>query len=323
MSVYKRPDRKRNPWCFKFRLNGELYKTCGFRTQKEAQDAEAAVRQKLLRWRTRTGFLPAVTKRLDYLQAYTTPRHYQDNKTLLGHFADWRDLLLTEITPEMIRRKLIEISQEKGNQTANRHLRALRSVFEQALNDGDIGRNPCRGIKMFPIERPVKFIPTQDQISKVMLLAKPMDQAYLTLIWQTAARVREINNLTWEDVDWERQQVRLWTRKKRGGHKTPRWVSLTERAYDGLRYAWQNRNKNSPFVFTNPKTGTRYDYRDKFFDSLCRRAGVPEMGYHALRHHRASELADKGVSLPQIRDFLGHENAVTTSLYLKSLGLNF
>jgi hypothetical protein len=25
-----------------------------------------------------------------------------------------------------------------------------------------------------------------------------------------------------------------------------------------------------------------YVYRDKFFDTLCRRAGVPEMGYHAL-----------------------------------------
>lgn len=211
----------------------------------------------------------------------------------------------------------------KGNQNANKCLRALRSVFEQALNDGDLGRNPCRGLKMFPVEHSVKFIPSQDQIAAVLLLASPLDQAYLTLIWQTAARVREINNLSWDDVDWERRQVRLWTRKKRGGHRTPRWVQLTDRAYDSLRYAWQNRDKNSPFAFTNPKTGTRYDYRDKFFQNLCRQAGVPEMGYHALRHHRASELAADGVSLPQIRDFLGHENAVTTSLYLKSLGYGF
>jgi hypothetical protein len=32
-------------------------------------------------------------------------------------------------------------------------------------------------------------------------------------------------------------------------------------------------------------------------------------------------LAQEGKSLPYIRDFLGHENATTTSLYLKSLGL--
>lgn len=102
----------------------------------------------------------------------------------------------------------------------------------------NIGRNPCRGLKMFPVEKPVKFIPSQDQIAAVLLLASPIDQAYLTLIWQTAARVREINNLPWEDVDWDRRQVRLWTRKKRGGNKTSRWVQLTDRAYDSLRYAW-------------------------------------------------------------------------------------
>jgi integrase len=65
----------------------------------------------------------------------------------------------------------------------------------------------------------------------------------------------------------------------------------------------------------------KYDYRDKFFDRLCRLAGVREMGYHALRHQKASELADRGESLPYIRDFLGHKDISTTSLYLQSLGV--
>ncbi len=52
-----------------------------------------------------------------------------------------------------------------------------------------------------------------------------------------------------------------------------------------------------------------------------RLAGVREMGYHALRHQQASELADRGESLPYIRDFLGHEDISTTSLYLQSLGI--
>lgn len=45
------------------------------------------------------------------------------------------------------------------------------------------------------------------------------------------------------------------------------------------------------------------------------------MGYHALRHQKASTLADEGQSLVYIRDFLGHEDISTTSLYLQSLGL--
>jgi len=321
MPVYRRPDRKRNPWYFKFMLNGDLKREYGFRTQKEAQDAEAALRQMLLRFQTHTAFLTAVTKRLDYLKAYSTPGHYRDNRTLLARFAEWKELLLIEITREMVQNRLIELAQKKGNPNANKTLRALKSVFEMSIEE--IGRNPCRGIKMFPVEKPVIFVPSKEQISKVLLLATPGDQAYLSLIWQTGGRVREVNNLPWEDVDWEKRQVRLWTRKKRGGNRTPRWVPLTEIAYNCLRYAWKNRDKNSPWVFTNPRNGRRYDYRDKFFHSLCRQAGVPEMGYHALRHRRASELAEGGASLAHIRDFLGHENAVTTSNYLKALGYNF
>lgn len=47
---------------------------------------------------------------------------------------------------------------------------------------------------------------------------------------------------------------------------------MVQEAYSVLWYAWENRDRNSPFGFTNPRTGTHYDYRDKFLDTLCRRA---------------------------------------------------
>jgi len=147
-----------------------------------------------------------------------------------------------------------------------------------------------------------------------------MDRAYLITIWLTAARVREINNLTWEDVDFKHRTIRLWTRKKKHGHKTPRVIALHDKVYEALQYVWQHRDQNSPSVFVNPVTGKPYDYRDKFFDSLCRRAGVPEMGYHALRHHAASAMAEARVPLTAIQAILGHEAATTTDTYLKSLG---
>jgi integrase len=123
-----------------------------------------------------------------------------------------------------------------------------------------------------------------------------------------------------EDVDFTRRQVRLWTRKKSGGNLTPRLVDMNDMAAHALKFAQWHRLAGSPHVFPNPHTGKPYDYRDKFFDRLCRLAGVPDMGYHALRHAKASQLADQGESLPYIRDFLGHESISTTSLYLASFG---
>jgi integrase len=198
---------------------------------------------------------------------------------------------------------------------------ALRSVFEQAVNDGFLGRNPCRGVKFLPVTRFVKYVPPAADIEAVLAMALPLDKAYLTTIWQLGARVREVNNLTWEDVDFTRRQARLWTRKKSGGNLTPRLVDVNDRAFQALKFAQWHRTPGSPYVFPNPRTGKPYDYRDKFFDRLCRLAGVKEMGYHSLRHAKASELADRGESLPYIRDFLGHEDISTTSLYLQSIGV--
>ena len=93
-----------------------------------------------------------------------------------------------------------------------------------------------------------------------------------------------------------------------------------QEAFSALRYDWENRDRNSPYVFTNPRTSTCYDYRDKFLGTLCRRAGVPEFSYHALRHHTASGLAERGAPLTETQKILGHARPTTTDHYLQSLG---
>ena len=324
MGVYRKPGKRANPFWFRFIEDGERHEGFGFATKKEAEIAEA---QELLRIRTqKTGmaFKQVANKRLDTVQAYSTPHHYRTNITHLKRFSGWRDLDINHITTDMVRTKILELFNEGKGMSANnvnKHLRSLRSVFEPLVIEGLLGRNPCRGVKMLPVKKSVKFVPSPDQIAAVLLQAEALDRAYLTVIWRLGARVREVNNLPWEDVLWEKKLVRLWTRKKSGSNLTDRLVEMTGRCEGALSYAWQHRDKKSPYVWTNPLTGKPYDYRDKFFDRLCRLADVPEMGYHALRHARASELANENVPLQKIRDFLGHENVLTTSRYLHSIGV--
>ena len=67
---------------------------------------------------------------------------------------------------------------------------------------------------------------------------------------------------------------------------------------------WQSR-VNEEWIFMNPKTGTRWGYRYKLLRGICKRAGVPHFGYHAIRHFVASYLCDKKkVSLPVISKLL-------------------
>jgi integrase len=105
---------------------------------------------------------------------------------------------------------------------------------------------------------------------------------------------------------------------------------MTQRVYDALYVAHIfDEDGGSPWVFTNPVMRAaypdnpekwRYVYRDKFLKTLCRRAGVPEFAFHALRHYAASAMAAAGVPTTAIQTILGHENASTTDNYLQDLG---
>ena len=82
-----------------------------------------------------------------------------------------------------------------------------------------------------PVEKRVKYVPSIEDIYKVIALADADTQDYLWLILHTLGRVSEINRLEWKDVDFYNQRVTLFTRKKRGGHLTPRLVPMTDRVF--------------------------------------------------------------------------------------------
>ena len=53
---------------------------------------------------------------------------------------------------------------------------------------------------------------------------------------------------------------------------------------------------------------------------ICEKAGVRYFRYHALRHFGASLLEQANVPIGSIQRILGHENRLTTEIYLHSIG---
>jgi integrase len=91
---------------------------------------------------------------------------------------------------------------------------------------------------------------------------------------------------------------------------------MSEVLYGVLWNLWQKR-KSEQWVFPAP-SGDRYVYRRKLMHSVCKRAGVPYFGFHAIRHWVASYLYDrKKVSLAVVSKLLGHTNFQTTERYLQ------
>jgi integrase len=336
-------------WCYEIRQrvdgkNTTVAAQYDFASQDDATLAWIEVKRLLAAPQTtRLTFFQAATARLKHLEAYTVryeheqvSKTFANNRARIGRFMEaWKDLPLADITKDMILERLTELRQDLTPSNLNKHIICLRAIWNHAIKNemGDVVRNPAAKVDFYPPgaeSEKVVLVPERDQVARVKLLATPLDRAYLTLVQYTAARVSEISKLQWSDVFWEKKVLRLWTRKTKGGARKARWISCIPKVMDALEYAQAHRVKNSPWVFTNQRMVTKYPdqpgrwrwiYRDKFLKSLCREAGVPEMGYHCLRHAAALEMAAKGISLTEIQKFLGHERATTTDIYLQRLGI--
>jgi integrase len=55
--------------------------------------------------------------------------------------------------------------------------------------------------------------------------------------------------------------------------------------------------------------------------SLCKKAGIKYLRFHALRHAAASIMDNSNVSIGTIQKILGHQNRKTTEIYFHSCGM--
>ncbi len=232
-----------------------------------------------------------------------------------------------DINTQMVQDYIIQRGKASAF-AANRDLHYLRAIFNFGLKRGWIKGNPTNGLEFMPVERRIKYIPPKEDVAKVLLAAEPDVQDYLVAIMDTMGRMGEINRLTWDNVDFEKKGVVLYTRKKKGGHLTPRKVPITNRLHNMLLRRFKSREKGKPWVFWqrywSRKEGRLvegpYQDRKAIMGILCRKAGVRYFRYHALRHYGASVLDRANVPIGSIQRLLGHENLTTTEIYLHSIG---
>jgi integrase/recombinase XerC len=144
------------------------------------------------------------------------------------------------------------------------------------------------------------------------------DAAMLELLYATGIRVGELVALDLDDVDRERNLVRVFGkgRKERSvpfGHPAARaldrWVTEGRAALvtDGAGGA----------LFLGAR-GRRIDQRavrTLVHRRIAEVPGAPDIGPHGLRHTAATHLLEGGADLRAVQELLGHASLATTQLY--------
>lgn len=305
MGVYK----FRKGWRYHFWKHGMRHSRSGFRTKQEALIAEAEARKNLKR--TNSSFIALCESRLKDLQLRRTDKYFRSNKTLI------KNLLLRwgkkkDITRDDIEQYLNDIA-EKSSTAANAALRETKALFNHGVERRWLTENPVKGIKMYSVQKAKRYIPSEDDIRKVIHTAESNDRLYLLVIAHTLGRITAVNQLKWEDI--KDGHISLYTRKARNSDLKEIKIPMNE----VLREALSKIEKSGEYVFVNPVTNKPYYYRSKFLKTLCKKAGVKTFTYHSLRHFCASKLDKEGVPITVIQRLLGHERATTTDIYLQTL----
>jgi len=306
--------------------------TALFLTKREAIEWEAQKRKDLKaeagKKKLGLDLLTLCAKYLDYSERYSKTTRYEKDAVCRRILKTWGpEKLVADITPADVLKYLTVQARKRSNYSSNRDRKNLLSMINFGIKYLGVQTNPVVITDNLPHEKGVQYTPPQDDILKLLMVATREERVFLNCYLQTGARRSEIFRLIWaNDVNFEKRTIRLGTRKTKDGSMEYELLPMSDDLNDDLKWWWDNHPiKRSPYVFYNTDKDCRhygepFTARRAFMHGICKRAGIREFGFHALRRYVASVLADTHkVSAKTIQRILRHKNVTTTERYIQSI----
>jgi len=223
-------------------------------------------------------------------------------------------------------------------QTCKHHYSTLNLIFAYAVKHRLIDINPMvdvespkltkRKVDAFTKSESLRFI---NEIEKLPIVQKTMYYLLLT----TGIRRGECFGLQWRDIDFENALLFInrnvvYTTKRGavvGAPKTDnsyRTIPLTSKTIRLLEEykRVENPRAKEAFLFHAEEDQTKPrdpSYITKHMKKLMKKAELPSMSPHDLRHTCATLLLQNGADIKSVQDILGHADARTTlNFYARS-----
>lgn len=236
------------------------------------------------------------------------------------------DLTLNNLNRLRYQELLNKYAESHEKQTTLDFHHQLKAALTDAVDEGLIRCDPSHRVVIkgttqrkhkskFLSQTELRELLNQLDLSQGRL----MDHLIL-LIAKTGLRFAEALGLTKEDIDFQKQLLKIdktWNYKTNEGGFAP---TKNESSKRKIQIDWQTcmylRDlvvdlKNDDLVFIRGKrlhNATLNDYLER----LCNQASIPVISMHGLRHTHASMLLYAGVSVASVARRLGHSSITTT-----------
>lgn len=317
MSVYKRG--AKNVFYMNFTINGvRVFKSTGKFTKKEAKQAEANEKQKIMNEVTMTPQERNACMLLEDAIKQVFEGKWKNNKDSIGPTTRCKRLLellgnvpLSKIDEDVVAEMISKLDATNIKpSTVNRFLATLKTILKYK-------RQPCDHIKLRKESKGrIRVISKDEEATAVNLLRNTQhskrrwfyyDVADLVeVLIDTGMRLSEALDLACDDVNFKSNLIHIWINKG----ERPRSIPMTKRVASVLKRRSEGEVKN-PFSLTTYQS-------DKAWAWAREQMGLKddkEFIIHALRHTCASRLVNAGIDLYVVKEWLGHSSIQVTERY--------
>lgn len=201
--------------------------------------------------------------------------------------------------------------------TMQTRLHYLSSFWDFLITEELVHSNPVKKVGLLKIEKTIKKPFSAEEMEAIRLNCKNLrDRALVEFLYSTGVRVSELVKLNVGDIKMEKQELTVF-----GKGSKERKTYLTDGAKFYLkRYLESRKEKNleqKPLFETMDKPHSRLTVAgvQYMLRQLGARAKVENVHPHRFRRTIATDLLNRGMSIEQVKEFLGHEKLDTTMIY--------
>ena len=235
--------------------------------------------------------------------------------------ARWQNDVIKGKTARVVKTGFRRKSTVKGGRSVvGRATRTLTAMLNWAVKREFIKDNPAARAPKFPDRKRERFLTDEEAVSLFgalldMELCGEISEQHadlFRLLALTGARLAEMRDLAWAEIDFGRQMVVLEPERHKAGRTGRKVINLNAPALEIL----ERRRNGSAWVFPKalPFEGPIETPR-RFWKALITRSKCPGLRIHDLRHTFASLLIKDGHSLAFVQKALGHSRPEVTARY--------
>ena len=232
-----------------------------------------------------------------------------EQKTLIvqrikAHWPTGSNTQVSKIKPKDIQLWLARYTF--GAAWRNLHLACIKDILAMAVGDGMIAYSPAVNLKKVKVDKPIRRTPTFEQFQAIVESIRSQEfnghdadesADFVEFIGLAGLGQAEASALTWDDIDWKREQIVTFRHKTKSGFAIPLYPQL--RPLLEKRRAQRSPGNDRVFKIRDAK---------RAIAAACKRLKSPAFSHRSFRRMFITRAIERGVDVKVIAEWQGHKD---------------